>query len=101
MAAPYWIGVDLGGTKILAGVFNDKCRLVARHKVPTDARQGTEAVLGHLRMAVDAALDDAGLKPSQVAALGMGIPGQVDPVANLVRYAPNLGWKDLDLAKEL
>jgi glucokinase len=101
MAAQYWIGVDLGGTKILAGVFDSDCRIVARHKVPTDASQGSEVVLGHLRKAVDAVLDDAGLKPSQVAALGMGIPGQVDPAANLVRYAPNLDWHDLDLAKEL
>jgi glucokinase len=101
MPAPYCIGVDLGGTKILTGLFDAHYRLLARHKRPTDAAQGKNTVLGHLRTAVDKVLEEAGLEHHQVTALGMGIPGQVDPEANMVRYAPNLGWKNLDLAREL
>jgi glucokinase len=101
VAASYWIGVDLGGTKVLAGVFDAQGHLLARQKLPTEATQGQEAVLGQLRKAVDGVLGEAGAKSEQVAGLGMGIPGQIDPVANRVRYAPNLGWRDFDLAKEL
>jgi glucokinase len=91
----------MGGTKILAGVFDADGKRLARQKLPTEAAQGQEAVLGQLHKVVNAALDEAGVKPGDVAGLGMGIPGQVDPVANRVRYAPNLGWRDFDLAKEL
>jgi glucokinase len=96
-----WIGVDLGGTKVLAGVFDAEGKLLARQKVPTEAAQGQDAVLGQLRKVVDAVLSEASVRPGQIAALGMGIPGQVDPTANRVRYAPNLGWRNFDLAQEL
>jgi glucokinase len=101
MAESHWIGVDLGGTKILAGVFDEQFHLVARHKAPTEAAQGLETVLDQLRKVVESVLHQAGLEPGQVRALGMCVPGQVDPVANRVRYAPNLGWRNVDLAKEL
>jgi glucokinase len=101
VTAAYWIGVDLGGTKVLAGVFDAKGQVLARQKLPTEAAQGQEAVLGQLRKVVGTVLDEADLKPQQIAGLGMGIPGQVDPMANRVRYAPNLGWRNFDLAKEL
>jgi glucokinase len=101
VTAAYWIGVDLGGTKVLAGVFDADGRVLARQKLPTEAAQGQETVLGQLRKVVDTVLSEAGLQPGQIAGLGMGIPGQVDTVANRVRYAPNLGWRNFDLAQEL
>ncbi|HEV3259275.1 MAG TPA: ROK family protein [Gemmataceae bacterium] len=97
MTASYWIGVDLGGTKILTGVFDDHFRLRARSKLPTEAGQGPAAVFHQVRQTVSQVLKEAGLKTGQIAALGMGIPGQIDPAAKRVRYAPNLDWKNLDL----
>lgn len=101
MAGDHWLGVDLGGTKILAGVFDDDFKVLARHKAPTEAAGGLEVVCNQLKKVVESALHQAGLRPDQICGLGMGIPGQIDPVANRVRYAPNLGWKNVDLAKEL
>src|SRR5262245_23175596 len=98
MNADCFIGIDLGGTKILAGAFDKDCRLLARQKLPTEADRGPENVLGQLRRTVESVLKEAKLEPNRVAALGMGIPGQIDPKAQLVRYAPNLGWRDFDLA---
>lgn len=97
MSNSHWIGVDLGGTKVLAGVFDDDCKLLAQRKLPTEADQGAETVFGQIRQAVEGALEQAGVKPEQVRGLGMGIPGQIDPVNLRVRYAPNLNWRDLDL----
>jgi glucokinase len=101
MATKYWIGVDLGGTKVLAGIFDDAFQLLQRAKVPTEAARGPETVFGQIRQAVAQAMDKAGARPEQVGALGLGIPGQIDPVARRVRFAPNLNWKDLDLGPRL
>lgn len=97
MTRNYWLGVDLGGTKILAGLFDGDGKLQARTKLPTEAAKGTDAVFGQLRQAVETVLKEGDVPARQVRGLGMGVPGQVDPVARRVRYAPNLGWKNLEL----
>jgi len=101
MATDYWIGVDLGGTKTLAGVFNAEFQLLARGKRPTDAATGPDAIFNQIRQLVDGVLQEAGLKPGQISGLGIGIPGQIDPHLQRVRFAPNLGWKNLELPKVL
>jgi glucokinase len=101
MADEYWIGVDLGGTKILAGLFDDDFRLVGRAKQPTDASAGPQGVFEHIRQVVAKVRDEAGVGAAQLRGLGLGIPGQIDPVARKVRYAPNLDWKDLEWARWL
>src|SRR6516162_10192835 len=87
VAANYWIGVDLGGTKILAGVFDDQFKLLARAKLSTPEEAAAAAVF--------ARIDQVG---GQITGMGLGVPGQVDPRTRQVRYAHNLGWKNLDLA---
>lgn len=101
MTAHYWIGVDLGGTKILAGLFNDDMKLLARAKLPTDTGGGPAAVFAQIRQLAERVVQNEGLQLAQVQGLGVGIPGQVDPVARRVRFAPNLGWKNLDLTAVL
>jgi glucokinase len=101
MASDHWIGVDLGGTKILAGLFDADFKLRARAKQATAAEGGPAAVFGQIAKVVEDVLRDAGVPADQVAGLGMGLPGQVDPRSGQVRLAPNLGWKDLDIAGHL
>lgn len=96
MSEQFWIGVDLGGTKTLAGVFNEHFKLVGRAKEATPFDQGPGAVFEKIGKAVERALEDAGVHHNLVAGLGLGIPGQIDPTTNRVKYAPNLNWRDVD-----
>src|SRR4051812_19047258 len=97
MNSPYWVGVDLGGTKILAGLFDNNLKLVARAKQPTDPDSGGPAVFGRIVKAVDAVIADAKIDPPQIGGMGLAVPGQIVPGSCVVRYAPNLGWRDFDL----
>ena len=101
MADTYWIGVDLGGTKILAGLFDEQFRLLARVKQSTTPEQGAEAVVARIVQTVDKVIAEAKVEPSAVRGMGLGTPGQIDPQTRLVRYAPNLGWRDFDLLAAL
>jgi glucokinase len=102
MADAYWIGVDLGGTKILAGLFDGDMRLVARAKEATPPPgQGPGAVFERICRAVERVLQEARVPADRVRGLGLGVPGQIDPVARRVKYAPNLEWRDLDLKTHL
>jgi glucokinase len=98
MAAPYWLGVDLGGTKILTGLFDNDFNLVGRAKQPTNYEEGGPAVFGRIVTSVDAALKEAKASPADVKGMGLAVPGQILPRSTTVRYAPNLGWRDFDLA---
>lgn len=100
--ADYFIGVDLGGTKILAGVFDDSLASVATAKLSTKSQRGVEAVIERVARCVQDAVDEADLSLKQVAGVGIGAPGAVDFDAGTVIFAPNLeGWKDVPLKKEL
>jgi glucokinase len=95
------IGVDLGGTKILVGVFDAKFRLLAREKKNTKAALGPLPVVERVAECVRDALAAAAVPHTAVRALGVGVPGMVDTRRGLVRVAPNLHWRDFPFARLL
>ncbi len=97
MSQPHWIGIDLGGTKVLTGLFDDSLKLVARAKIPTEPDKGPESIFQRIGQTVDNILSEAGVEPSSIKGLGIGIPGQIEPASTLIRFAPNLSWRNLDL----
>ena len=98
----YLVGVDLGGTKILTGVFDAKFELKGETKLSTKADRGVEAVTERIARCVREATDECDLNLKQVRGVGIGAPGAVDSGSGRVIFAPNLpGWKDVPLKKEL
>ena len=98
----YFVGVDLGGTKILAGVFNAKLELKGTTKLSTKADRGVDEVIERIARCVKEAVDECDLNLAQVRGIGIGAPGAVDTDAGRVIFAPNLpGWKDVPLKKAL
>ena len=91
----------MGGTKVLAGVFDSKLQPVGATKFSTKAERGPEAVLERVARCVLDAIDECDLEPKQVRAVGIGAPGAVDPEHGEVIFAPNLGWKDVAVVKTL
>lgn len=101
-AKEFLLGVDLGGTKILAGVFDAKFDLKGTTKLSTKADRGVEAVIDRIARCVNDAVDECDLGLKQVRGIGIGAPGAVDAESGRVIFAPNLpGWKDIPLKKEL
>src|SRR5881227_2574750 len=95
------IGVDFGGTKILAGVFDDKFDCIGRARVSTKADRGADEVIGRIARCIREAVDECDLDLKQVKGIGIGAPGAVDSESGKVIFAPNLGWNDVPLKKEL
>ncbi len=58
---PLVLGIDLGGTKILAGVVGPDNKILGRAKCPTPAQEGGEAILKMMVECVDEALASAGV----------------------------------------
>jgi glucokinase len=99
--AEYLVGVDLGGTKILSGVFTSSLKCIGRSKMSTKAERGPEAVIERIAHCVQDAVDECDLDLKQVRGVGIGAPGSVDPDSGKVMFAGNLGWKDVSLKKDL
>jgi glucokinase len=97
----YYVGVDLGGTKILTGVFDGQYKCLGKAKVSTKAFRGPEVVIERIVRCVKDAVDECDLELRQVKALGLGAPGAVDPEQGKVVFAGNLGWENVPLRKEL
>src|SRR6266498_2366871 len=97
----YFVGVDLGGTKILAGVFDHEFSCLARMKLSTKAKRGPEGVMERVARCVQDAVDECDLAMKAIRGIGIGAPGAVDAQEGKVLFAPNLGWKDVPLKKAL
>ncbi len=100
-AKPFSVGVDLGGTKILVAVYDDRYRVLAREKKSTKPDLGRDAVVERIADCVNEALAAAAVPHVLVAGVGVGVPGMVDSRTGMVRVAPNLGWKDFSFGKLL
>jgi glucokinase len=100
--AEYVLGVDLGGTKILAGIFNHTLECIGTAKLSTKSQRGVDKVIERIARCAQDAVDEADLTMKQVAGIGIGAPGAVDFDAGRVIFAPNMeGWKDVPLKKSL
>lgn len=97
----YVVGVDFGGTKIYAGVFNAAVECVGTARVSTKAQRGTEPVIERIAKCVREAVDECDLSMDQVRGIGVGAPGAIDPDTGKVIFAPNLEWRDVPLKKAL
>ncbi len=94
------VGVDVGGSKIAVLVADAALNVCGRFTLPTavgSPDRAAEVVVG----AVAAALGDAGVGLDRVGAVGIGVPGRVDPVSGTVSLAVNLGWNELPLGPQV
>jgi glucokinase len=70
-AGRVWVGLDLGGTKMLANVFDDRYRVLGRAKQKTQGAKGARAGLKRMVDTVSDALAEAGVDPSRLAGIGV------------------------------
>ena len=95
------IGVDIGGTSTKAAVIDSSGTMIASVVLPT--QRGAEGVVATAHEAALAVARSAGISLIEVDAIGIGIPGTVDPLLGTVHYAVNvgIGHDELDLGGRL
>ncbi|MBL4886152.1 MAG: ROK family protein [Planctomycetaceae bacterium] len=101
MGKRYWIGFDLGGTKMLAAVYDEQYECLGRSRKKTKGFQGEKAGLDRVVKCIHDAINDADRSVDDLQAIGIGCPGPVDPGKGILLQAPNLGWKNVPISAEL
>lgn len=97
-ASSLTVGVDLGGTKMLAALVGPAGRALTTRRRETDVDGGFDAVVRQVMELVHACREEAA---GAVTAIGVGVAGQVTPTGGVVTRAPNLFWEDAPLEAAL
>ncbi|MDD3593041.1 MAG: ROK family protein [Candidatus Gastranaerophilales bacterium] len=91
MSKKYSIGIDLGGTKIIAGIVNEQTgEVVVSCKKKTKKEKGTEVITKKIISILDELLKNPAVKKEEINSIGIGLAGQVDRENGVLISAPNL-----------
>ena len=97
----YTIGIDLGGTNIVAAVVNEKYEILAKAKTPTAMPRTPKEIFDDIAKVSKEAVIEAGLSLDDISSVGLGTPGTVNK--GIIEYANNLGFDHIhavDMIKE-
>ena len=94
----YVVGIDLGGTNIVAGtVAEDGSDVVGLVSEPTLPEQGADAVVARIVKLARASMAQAGVGGRKISGVGIGSPGPLNTETGVVLLTPNLGWTNMPL----
>ena len=98
--AVYTVGVHLGREKVKTVLMDARMNIISRKRGLSYERLGLKGVLESLFLSIDDSMKDAEKHNIKVGAIGIGIPGPLDPRTGVVRHPPKFkGWKDVPLGK--
>jgi glucokinase len=89
------VGVDIGGTKMMAAVFDANFQKIGMCRKKSRVKNGGDSEMRVIKV-IREAIENAG-NPS-IAGIGVGSPGPLDPATGVIIDTPNLGWKNFPLA---
>jgi len=95
------IGFDLGGTKMMAGLVDEKFRVIARAKKRTRGKDGDTDIFGRMVGLIESLLKDNGRTREDIAGIGIGSPGPLNPFTGVIGNTPNLGWNGFPLRDKM
>ena len=95
----YYVGIDLGGTNIKAGIVDDQGKLLNKESIKTKAERPCEEIIKDMGMLAAKVIEEAGLKKEDINAIGIGSPGTPDNKSGLLVYAKNLPFVNAPMRK--
>lgn len=93
----YYIGIDLGGTNIKAGVVNEKYEIIGKATTKTACPRPASEIADDMAAVSIKACEDAGISIDDIEWIGIGTPGIADNINGTIPYSNNLGFKDVPI----
>ena len=97
----YKLGIDLGGTNIVAGVVDENYKIIATAKRKTNCPRPAEEIAKDMAAVALEAIENAGLDVKDIESAGVGAPGSIDPVNGEIVYANNLDFYNVKMGPML
>ncbi|MCQ2466758.1 MAG: ROK family protein [Clostridia bacterium] len=95
----YYVGIDLGGTNIKAGIVTESGEMLNKDSIKTHAERPMEEIIADMGKLALKVIQDANLSLDQVDAIGIGSPGTPDNVAGVLVYSNNLPFNMAPMRK--
>ena len=96
----YGFGVDIGGTTCKLGLFETTGVLLEKWEIPTDTQEGGKNILTDIAKSLDEKMKEQIIPQEDIEGIGIGLPGPVRR-DGVVPVCVNLGWKNMNVAKEM
>ena len=97
----YTLGIDLGGTNIVAGVVDENYKIIATASVKTNCPRPAEEIADDIAKICFSACEKAEISINDIFACGIGTPGSINPILGTVVFANNLKFNNVPLAAML
>lgn len=90
----YYIGIDLGGTNIAAGIYDENLELLYKTSVPTRNERTDKEIVDSMTELSKHVMEHENIDKNDVKAIGIGAPGSIDVKNGVVIYTNNIKFKD-------
>ena len=96
----YYIGIDLGGTNIAAGLVSEEGKILIQDSVPTRSERPAEEIVKDMAELSKKLIKEYGITEKDVKSVGVGCPGSIDFENGVVVYSNNIKMDHFPLAAE-
>lgn len=96
-----YIGMDIGGTNILASLAHESGMILRGEKVPTPRDNNPESVIAAIEKAIEDVMEKSGITSDNLSAIGIAVPGVTDPKRGFIAITPNLSLSGVSLGPRL
>lgn len=97
----YYVGLDVGGTNLAAGVVDEEYRMLSKVEIPTRANQSIEEITDDMAAVTLEAVREAKLTVNDFHSWGIGMPSYVNPKTDLLVHANCFGWRNVPIYQYL
>lgn len=88
-----YIGVDIGGMSIKAGLTDENGKILSKKSVVTRATESDEIIVADIAALIKDVIAENGLTPADIDGVGLGSPGSVNDAAGVIRYSCNINFR--------
>lgn len=93
----YFLGLDVGGTNLAAGVVDEEYHLISKLAMPTGAGRKTEEIVEDMERLSRMVIEKSGVSIHEFETWGIGMPSYVNPKTGLLVHANCFGWKNMPI----
>ncbi len=95
-----YVGIDLGGTGIKAGLVTPDCKILKTDHAPTEAHRPYQEIIRDMAELAKKVVLDAGYKLEDIQSVGIGSPGTADDKNGILLYSCNLNFHNVPMVEE-
>jgi glucokinase len=95
------IGIDIGGTKIIAGIIGEDGSVILTKKILAETSRGYEGIRDDIIMLIQDIIHGAGAEQRNIEQIGIAAAGQIEKGSCKILFSPNLGWRNVALRDDI